>query len=140
MPRVKPAADIAAKWARVAPTRQQDFEAGVADPQVDWARSTSAARESWEQGINESIQRGAFSRGVESAGSEKWRRKTRDVGAQRWGAGVRAAQQDMETAIQPYRDAIERTVLPPRGPRGDPRNLERSAVMARALADVRRRS
>lgn len=140
MPRVKPAADIAAKWARVAPTRQQDFEAGVADPAVDWARATSAARESYEQGINEAVQRNAFGRGVEAAGSEKWRRKTRDVGAQRWGAGVRAAQADMETAIQPFRDVIERTQLPPRGPRGDPRNLERSAVMARALAEARRRN
>lgn len=139
MPRVKSAADIAEKWSRVAPARQADYEQGVKDPGVDWARSAAGARESYETGIQESIQRGAFSRGIEAAGNERWRRKTADVGTARWGPGVRAATSDYEQGFAPYQQVIERTVLPPRGPRGDPRNIERAATMAKALADARRR-
>ena len=45
MARVKPASAIAEKWQRVAPTRQQDYEAGIKDPNVDWQRATEAGRE-----------------------------------------------------------------------------------------------
>lgn len=139
MARIKSAADIAAKWARVAPSRQADFEAGVKDPGVEWARNTAAARESYEAGVTEAINANRFGKGVEAAGNETWRRKVADQGAQRWGPGVRAAQQDFESGFAPMQQVIERTVLPPRGPRGDPRNIERARVMADALAQARRR-
>lgn len=139
MARIKPASEIAAKWARVAPQRQQDFEAGVRDPGVEWARPTAAARESWEAGIGDAVQRGAFSKGVEASGTELWRRKVVDVGTARWGPGVRAAQTDFENGFAPFQQVIERTPLPPRGMRGDPRNIERSAVLAAALSAARRR-
>lgn len=139
MPRVKSAQDIAEKWARVAPDRQRDFESGVRDPEVEWARNTAAAAETFAAGVSDAIQRGAFAKGVERAGNDKWRRKTQDVGVARWGPGVRAAQQDFEDGFAPFREIIERTDLPPRRPRGDPANLERAAIMARALAEARRR-
>ena len=60
MPRVKSAQDIAEKWARVAPDRQRDFEAGVRDPDVQWQRNASAAADTYAAGVSEAIQRGAF--------------------------------------------------------------------------------
>lgn len=139
MAKIKSAADIAAKWARVAPGRQVDFEEGVRDPSVDWEAATRAGAESYAAGVQESISRGAFAKGVAKAGTDKWRRKVVEVGTTRWGPGVRAAVPDFEAGFAPFRDVIERVQLPPRAPRGDPRNLERSAVMARALAEARRK-
>lgn len=139
MPRIKSAAEIAAKWARVASTRQADYESGIRDPEVNWATAAGAARESYEQGVQESIARGAFQKGIERAGNDKWREKATRVGAGRWGPGVREAEGDMASGFEAFVDVIERTQLPPRGPRGDPRNLERAAIMARALSDARRR-
>lgn len=139
MPKVKSAADIAEKWSRVTPGRQQDFEAGVKDPTVDWERATAAAGPSYEAGVQEAIQRGSFTKGVAASGNDKWRRKVADVGAGRWGAGVRGAAADFEEGFAPVREVIERTQLPPRGPRGDPRNIERAAEMARALSEARKR-
>jgi hypothetical protein len=139
MPRVKPPTAASEKWSRVAPTRQQDFEAGVKDPGVDWARNTSAAKDSYDAGVQDAIQRGAFSKGVEKAGTERWRGKTVDVGAPRWAGGIRSAQSDYEQAITPVFQVIERTTLPPRGPRGDPKNYQRAEAMGRALAEARRR-
>jgi len=139
MAKIKSAADIAAKWARVAPGRQQDFEAGVKDPSVTWAAGAAAAAGSYEAGVTEAIGRGAFAKGVSEAGDEKWRRKTIEIGTGRWGPGVRAAVPDFQAGFSKFRDVIEATVLPPRAPRGDPRNLERAAVMARALSEARKR-
>jgi hypothetical protein len=140
MPRVKPPAQAAEKWSRVAPQRQTDYESGVKDPGVDWARTTSASRESYDAGVQSAIQRGAFAKGVEKAGTERWRQKTVDVGAPRWSGGIRAAAPDYENAITPVFATIERTVLPPRGPRGDPKNYQRAEAMGRALAEARLRS
>lgn len=139
MPKVPTAAEIAAKWSRVAPGRQADFEAGVKDPSVDWQRGAAAAAGSYEAGVQEAISRQAFQRGIEATGNDRWRRNTAEKGAARWGAGVRAAEKDMEAGFAPYREAIERVVLPPRRPRGDPQNIERAAAMAKALTEVRRR-
>lgn len=140
MPKVKSAGEIADKWARVVATRTQDYEAGVKDPNVDWARSTEAARENFEAGVSEAIQRGAFQRGVAAAGNQKWQANAAAKGTARWAPGVRAAQPAMEAGMATVVQVIERTVLPPRGPRGDPRNMERAAVMARALSEARKRS
>ncbi len=139
MPKVKSSTEIAAKWARVAPTRQQDYEGGVKDPEADWASNATASREAYEAGITESISRGAFQKGIEKAGNDKWRNKAIQIGAGRWGPGVRDAEADMAAGFEPFVSVIERTVLPPRGPRGDPRNMERATIMSRALSDARKR-
>lgn len=137
--RVKSASETAAKWARVAPQRDADYKAGVADPSVDWAKATAAAEETYAAGVNDAISRGAFGKGVAKSGDEKWRRKTGEVGTQRWSAGIRAGVSDFESGFAPFAEALSRVELPPRAPRGDPRNLERVAAVARALSERRRR-
>jgi len=137
--RVKSAADIAAKWARVSPGRDQDYREGVQDPGVQWARAAAGAAETYAAGVQEAITRGAFGKGVARSGDEKWRRKTADVGTQRWAPGIRSAQGDFESGFAPYREALEKIELPPRAPRGDPRNIERAAAVARALSERRKR-
>lgn len=139
MPRVKSSSEIAEKWARVASTRQADYEGGIKDPEANWESATLAAKESYEQGVQESISRGAYNKGIEKAGNTKWRDKAIKVGAGRWGPGVRDAEGDMAAGFEPFIAVIERTVLPPRGPRGDPRNMERATIMAKALSEARRR-
>lgn len=140
MPRVKDAGTVAEKWARVAPTRQQDYEAGVSDPGVNWEGATAASEQSYADGVAEAQTRGAFKKGVGKAGNAKWQAKTKDLGVGRWAPGIRAATGDYQTAMQPVIQTIERTVLPPRGPRGDPRNMERAVTMARALSEARKRA
>jgi hypothetical protein len=137
--KIKPVADIGDKWQRVAATRQTDYEQGVNDPTVDWARAAAAAKDSFEAGVNAAIQRGAFVAGVGKAGNDKWKRKTAAVGTQRWAPGVRAATDDYVAGFTPFRDVIERTQLPARAPRGDPRNAARSEAVQRALAEARMR-
>lgn len=137
--RVPSAEEVAAKWARVTATRQTDYEAGVKDTEVDWAANTASARESFEQGVTAAIQRGAFQRGVAAVGNDRWRRKTVEVGGTRWAPGVRAATDDMRDGVRGSLETIARVALPPRAPKGDPRNLQRVEAVTRALAEARMR-
>lgn len=137
--RIKSAKDIADKWSRVSAQRDGDYKAGVSDPGVEWARAAGAAEETYAAGVQEAIARNAFGKGIAAAGDEKWRRKTVDIGTTRWSPGIRAAVSDFEDGFAPFRDALERLDLPPRAPRGDPRNIDRVAAVARALSEVRKR-
>ncbi len=135
--KTKTADQAAAKWASVTPGRQNDYKAGVTDPSVKWAEPTAAAAGSWGTGVQKAITSGAFVTGVNKAGNGKWARKTGDVGVQRWGPGVQAAQADYSTGWKPMEEALSRLTLDPRGPRNDPRNFNRVQQVAKALADAK---
>lgn len=133
MPAIKRAGDIAAKWARVTPQRVEDYRTGVENPRADWAQSTAAAEGAWRDAVTAAAGRQAFSAGVRTAGTPKWQTKTLDKGPTRFAEGVSLGAPDYERGFAPFRDTIERTTLPARGPKGDPRNIERVRVIAAAL-------
>jgi hypothetical protein len=139
MPAVKPISHIAEKWARVTPQRATDYEAGIQAPRRDWAQATVAATERYAAGVQSAIQNKLFSKGVQKAGSEKWKRKATEVGPRRFSEGVQVAAPDYEKGFAPYRDVIEKTQLPPRFAKGDPRNIDRVRAMAMALAEAKRK-
>jgi len=130
---IKSIAAIAEKWERVTPLRSQDYIDGVRTTRKDWEAETIAAAENYIQGVQEAITNGRFQRGVSKAGTEKWRKNTIEKGGTRWGQGVRLGGIEYARGFAPYRDALEALVLPPRGPRGDPRNIERVRVIAETL-------
>jgi hypothetical protein len=124
---------IAQKWATVTPQRVADYEAGVRDPKTDWARATGAAADAWKGGVTAAMQKGSFAKGVAKAGTSTWQQGSIDKGVSRWGPGVALGQDKYQTGFAPYREAIARTVLPPRFPRRDPRNLDRVKAIVDAL-------
>jgi len=133
MPKIRSAADIAKKWGTVTPPRAPDYEFGVKNPKESWEEKTGAAEGAYEEGISAAVADKRFGKGVAKAGQAKWEKKTVEKGVPRWPAGVKIAQPDFEKGFGPYRDVIEGTELPPRYPKGDPRNIERVAAMAAAL-------
>ena len=140
MPQVKNAADVARKWAMVTPQRSGEYEAGVRNPVRDWGQNASAANDAYKTGVTAAAQQDRFRTGVQKAGTGKWQRRAIELGAQRFGAGVTVAQPDYQAGFAPYRDVIERTQLPPRFAKRDPRNIERVRVMATALAQAKQAS
>jgi len=129
--------EIARKWQEVTPGRAAQYQQGVQRPKVDWQQATAEASDAWQAGVQEAIAQNRFSRGVQEAGTQKWQRKALELGTQRWGPGVQAALEEYERGFAPYRDVIERTTLPPRGRKGDPNNIQRVAVIARALHEAK---
>jgi len=133
MPLVRSTAEISKKWSTVTPQRADQYKTGVTSPLRDWASNAKAAEGNYNSGVQEAITKGRFGKGVDTAGTEKWKRKATDVGVTRWPAGVRAASPDYEKGFAPYRDTIEGTTLPPRYAKGDPRNFDRVVAMGSAL-------
>jgi hypothetical protein len=125
----------ASKWQRRAAVATDDYKAGITNPRQSWETATSEASDIHKQATMEALNRGAFRSGVEAAGDEKWKSKSLGKGADRYAPGVADATKDYESAVAPYLDTIESVKLPMRGPKGDPKNIQRVAVIAKALRD-----
>jgi hypothetical protein len=130
---IKGADVIAKKYATRGGAAAQDYSAGVAAPRVPWAAATAAAVSTYASGVQQSIANGSFVKGVTAAGDAKWSRKATTVGAARYGPGVQAAQQDYASGVAPYLQVLSSLQLPPRGPKGDPGNVQRVNAIAQAL-------
>lgn len=131
MPKVRP--NGAVRWAARTAAATQDYQAGVASPRRSWQQATTAAAPAHQAALMESFTRQAFQKGVQTAGDAKWSAAAQGKGAERFGPGAQAGVGDYEKGVAKYLNVIENTTLPPRGPKGDPRNIERVKVMASAL-------
>jgi len=133
MPKIRSAVVNAAKWKRRTENAGPEYEAGVSDPKKDWEEETAKAEGNYEVGIQTSIQQKRFGKGVRKAGTAAWQKGAVEKGVAHFGPGVAVSGDNYEKGFSPYRDVIERTVLPPRYPKGDPRNFDRVKVMGTAL-------
>jgi len=140
MPPIKPISDIASKWARVAPTRQEDYLKGVQSPRVQWEPAATAADPQYKAGVQAAVAANRYTAGIRTAGNAKWSRKAIELGPSRFATGTQAAQPDFEKGFGPYRTVIEGVTLPPRRPKGDPGNIERVRAIASALTTAKRRT
>ena len=126
-------ANAGARWARKAAAAGQDYQDGVQSPRADWQAATLAAAASQAAGAQAAIARGSFGKGVQAAGSAKWQSRAVKLGVSRFAQGVTETTADYERGVAPYLQTIEGITLPARGPKGDPRNLERVKIIANAL-------
>lgn len=130
-------ANIAAKYVRRASAAQSDYQTGVQNtsPQT-WETATLGAAENWATGVATAAANGQFAAGVTGAGT-KWQAKATTVGPSRYQTGVSAAQGDYTTGFQKYYNVLQSLNLPPRGPRGNPQNYQRSQAVGTALNQAR---
>jgi hypothetical protein len=133
MAEIKSLAAIVEKWGRVTPQWAEDYKLGVQSPKRDWAEETKAAKDNWKAGIDAAAAKDLFTKGVEKAGTGKWKEKTLKKGPGRFAEGVYIAQPDYEKGFAPFREAIAAVDLGPRYPKRDPRNLERVKKVVNAL-------
>jgi len=131
---IKSLSRIGEKWTRVTPQRSEDYKLGIQSPRRDWEKAAVAAKESHKSAMATAAASDAFAKGITKAGTGKWQTKALLKGPSRFAEGVMVGGADYEKGFAPYRDEIEKTILPPRFPRRDPRNLQRVAVGNLALA------
>ena len=132
MPPVKSLARASAKWARQSAAATPEYEAGVKTTAKDWAENTAAAG-SYAEGVQKAVADDRFAKGVAKAGTDKWQKNTLTKGPARWSEGIRLSTGNYERGFAPYRQVIENTTLPPRGPKGSAQNIDRVRVMAETL-------
>ena len=134
---IKSTSESAAKWSRRAGNAGPEYEAGVKSPKKDWAAETKAAEDSYEKGVQAAISRKSFGKGVDKKGTAGWQKNAIEKGPSRFQEGVRLAQSDYEKGFAPFRDVIQNLTLPKRGPKGDPANINRVAVISKALHETK---
>ena len=130
---VKPLERVVENWVDVASRRGPAYSEGVQAPRRDWQQAAEAAKTNWADGVQEAITRDAYARGVRRAGTTRWQNMAQAKGVSRYPEGVRLSVDYYRTGWQPYHQTLERTTLPPRYPRRDPRNLERVRAVVEAL-------
>ncbi|MEM4019798.1 MAG: hypothetical protein QXG57_06190 [Thermofilaceae archaeon] len=139
MPRTRDIGHLAEKWVRRASQATQDYQFGVQNPTTDWQQATLQAANAWQQGVQQAIQERRWEGGVRATPTQKWQRAAIEKGAQRFAQGVQVARDEWAQAWEPFRQVIESVQLPPRGPKGDPNNIQRVARIAQALHEAKRR-
>ena len=129
---VPSASEIAKRFVKYAPQREERFEEGVRNPGEDWERNTKAAEGNYEEGVKKGITRKAFGKGVTKCGTAKQQAKT-IMNLTRWREGIENAESTMAEAMGPVVAVLEGVKLPPAYPKGDSRNLERVKAITTAL-------
>jgi len=131
--KMKSSQEVAAKWARVTPGRTSEYSAGIANPRVSWSGATVAAADNWKAGVTAAMGNGSFERGVKAAGDSTWQQNAASIGPGRFAEGVANGQAAFEQGFAPFAQVLTSTTLPPRFPKGDPRNLKRVEAITVAL-------
>ena len=134
---VKSADAVATKWATRAGAAGADYSAGVQNTTKDWAQDTAAAATAWATGVQQAAGNGSFAKGVNAAGTAKWKTKALATGAQRYPQGVAAAKTFYQTGIGPVLQTLQGINLPARGPKGDPGNIARVTAITTALRKLK---
>lgn len=130
--KVPSAANIAARFVKYAPGREDRFEEGVRNPGEDWEKNTKDAEKNYEEGIQKAIGRKAFGKGVAKCGTARQQSQT-IKNLRRWVEGIQGAEDTMAAAMGPVVSVLEGITLPPKYPKGDPRNYERNKIIGTTL-------
>lgn len=135
MAQIKSLDRINAKWVRVTSGAGAEYAEGVANPTKDWKTETLQANAAYKAGLNKSIANDSFAKGVTAVGTDKWQKMAMLKGPGRFSEGVSIAGDAYAAGFAPYRMVIAGLTLPPRGAKGDAANIQRVAVIAKALHD-----
>lgn len=130
---VKDLSASAQKFGTRAAAAQPEFAAGVKGSGSKWQAATASSGENYEAGVQAAIGRKAFQKGVAASGGDYFAERASTIGARRFAEGVREGAGNWAEGFKPFGDALASVNLPPRGPKGDPRNMARATTVAEAL-------
>jgi hypothetical protein len=133
MPPIKSLDAISSKWVRVSSVAGQSYAEGVANPSVDWKTATQAGVQNYKTAMADSLAKDTFAKSIGRSSTQNWRDNATSKGVVRWPEGIRLGSENYAKGFGPYRDVIQNTVLPARGPKGAPGNIQRVAKLAEAL-------
>jgi hypothetical protein len=130
---VKDVTASAQKYAQRGAAAANDYKTGVMNAGQHWHDATKASADNYGQGVQAAIADGRFAKGVDRAGAARYSDRASTKGAAAFPAGVQAGQGRWAQNVQPYLQVLSSASLPPRGPKGDPRNQLRSQMVADLL-------
>jgi hypothetical protein len=136
MANIKPIGQSSSKWVSRAAVAAPEYLAGVSNPRTQWETAAAGSEANYKTAVVAAANAGKFGRGVRKAGNAKWLSGATKKGPTRFAEGVALAQPNWESGFRPYQAGIEALVLPARGPKGSPANLQRVAAVATTLRAI----
>jgi len=133
MPAVRNLTNSADKFASRAQAAAKDYQFGIQNPRRPWQAATTAAVATYNAAMTESLAQDRFGKGVSKSSDSEWQQAAATKGATRFGPGAAAAKDKWLRKFTPFANVITGISLTPRGPKGDPANLNRVAQIANAL-------
>lgn len=130
---VKDLTASADKFKQRAGAAQGDYTKGVSGAGAKWKAGVESSEERWAQGTQDAIARKAFSKGVGKVGGDYYSARAVKLGGARYAQGVGEGAGNWSEGFKPYADALGSLSLGPKGPKGDPRNQQRSIEVQIAL-------
>jgi hypothetical protein len=136
-PHIKALGNVASKWKRRAGSAGDEYRTGVEGTTKDWAASAAAAEPAYRAGVTAAASAGRFGKGIARVGSGKWKTNASNKGPMRFSQGVEMAEGDYQKGFAPFHEAIARTDIPQRGPRGSDSNYGRVSGIGKALHQLK---
>lgn len=130
---MKSASKSAEKYVNRASAASMDYKSGAEQTSKDQAAAAIAAKANYAAGINASIQRGAYEKGLQASGKAGWLKGVTEKGANRFAEGVSAGASKYATNSGKYDSARNAASSLPRGPKGSEQNFARAKAVAVAL-------
>ena len=101
------------------------YSRGVQGKGSDWQRGASGAAANFQAGVQKALADGAFQKGVQKAGANRYDEGVRVKGAQNWPSGMQLAENRYQEGVQPFTGLWDAALPTPRGARGSAANLSR---------------
>lgn len=132
---MKSASQSVQKWQQRAGQAVGDYEAGARSTTKDQAAAAIAAKGNYVAGIQASISKGSYEKGLGRSGKQGWLAGVTEKGVQNFGTGVGAANSAQKYTENSGRFDSARNAAASiaRGPKGSPANLQRVTAVANAL-------
>lgn len=134
---LKPLDKVTEKWKTRATGAGPEYAAGVQAPLRDWQTAAKAAAAAWKDAITQAAGRDAYGVGVSKTPTAFWQKRAMELGTARYTDGVSKSVDVYKDNFAAFYDALSKIELPPRGPRGDPRNIERVKAIMDTLRKVK---
>lgn len=136
---MKSASASVQKWQTKAAASSQDYVEGATTTTKDQAAAAAAAEPIYQQALQASFAKKAFSAGLNKSGKAGWLEGINEKGAANFGTGVAAAKsaQRYQTNSSKFDGARNAASALPRGAKGSPTNLNRVTAVVNALRNAK---
>lgn len=130
---MKSAQEVAQKYANRSASASGDYVDGAKKTSKDQSARAIASKEIYKQSLQESFTSDRYAKGLQKAGTQKWKEGVERKGQSRYAEGVSAGVNDYVTESSQYDSARSAADNMPRGLKGSAQNLNRVKAVVDAL-------
>jgi hypothetical protein len=130
------ASDAAQRHSEAGLRLSDRYSKGVTGKGGRWQSGAAGAQKNYNDGIQQSISKGSYAKGVSKAGSSKYDHGVTTKGVRNWGPGMSDSAQAYTTGVSKVAGLWSQALSTPRGPKRSPANLQRMQDNVKRFQDA----